>query len=83
VLIEQLTGALPAAPSDGLREASLEGHLENERKPDSRELGLGRDEPRRAAGGAKGVPFADDFQARMAYQTLRAVALERERGPLK
>ena len=42
--------------------------------------GPARDAPRRTASTASAAPFADDFQARLAYQTLRAVAIDRERA---
>jgi carboxyl-terminal processing protease len=65
------------AQADVLNEASLEGHLASENtaqtRATERERSLPRDPDLRAARG----PFADDFQANMAYQTLRAVALDR------
>lgn len=80
VVLEQM-----AAPERNVKreisEASLEGHLENEGKPVPADKGLRRGEPRRAASGPSGaLPFEADFQARMAYQTLRAIALDRERS---
>jgi len=77
VTIEQV---LPRA-EDGTgaySEASLEGHLENEAV---REQGAGsatRGSVRRGQAGKSAAPFSDDFQARLAYQTLRAIALDRE-----
>ena len=64
----------------GMSEASLEGHLENERDAQPERQGPARDAPRRTASTASAAPFADDFQARLAYQTLRAVAIDRERA---
>jgi hypothetical protein len=56
----------------------LEGHLENEaqreRSPDA-----ARDSERRVGSGKSAAPFNDDFQLRLAYQTLRAISLDRER----
>lgn len=67
-----------------LSEASLEGHLENEGTLKPADAGPGRSEPRRAPSAPSGLtPFESDFQARMAYQTLRAIALDRERKPSK
>ena len=59
----------------------LEGHLENESAVQGRERVACR-ATRRAepAAGKSASPFADDFQARMAYQTLRAITLDREHG---
>lgn len=63
----------------GVSEATLEGHLENEGlSPAIDRPTLTREEPRRTGEGSEGDPFADDLQARMAYQTLRAIALDRE-----
>jgi carboxyl-terminal processing protease len=82
VTIEQ--SATPAREAgESFSEASLEGHLENEARSDSKATGPQRDEPRRGRSGSAGLPFATDFQARMAYQTLRAVALDREHKKAK
>jgi len=59
-----------------LREASLEGHLD-ERTPTGDEPPP-RDEPRAEAGEEQPL-FADDHQARMGYQTLRAIVADRTR----
>jgi len=76
--------AIEQAPSpaltggSGFSEASLEGHLENELRV-HREAGTSsRSAPRRSGTEQAPVPFADDFQARLAHQTLRAIALDRE-----
>jgi len=80
VVIEQIADPAPGARSSGFSEASLEGHLENDenRKVD-KPKGAQRDEPRRIAT-ARDTPFLGDFQARMAYQTLRAIAVDRQRA---
>jgi carboxyl-terminal processing protease len=76
VVVEQ--GASPAVDRAGFSEASLEGHLENEGAP-AKGAGSGeRDQPRRGGTKAAAVQFADDLQARLAHQTLRAVVLDRE-----
>jgi carboxyl-terminal processing protease len=75
VAIEQLRQA--AASADVLNEASLEGHLASEQGAAPRPAARERSAPREAdPRGARG-PFADDFQANMAYQTLRALTLDR------
>lgn len=80
VVIEQ--AASPALErATGLSEASLEGHLESETEAVREKPTPGRSEPRREATGASAAAFSDDFQARLAYQTLRAIALDRERQP--
>jgi hypothetical protein len=56
----------------------LEGHLENESGPRGKGTPEGRATPRREGVGQNAAPFADDLQARLAYQTLRAIALDRE-----
>ena len=76
VLIEQ--NAAPQADAAGISEASLEGHLENEGSAPAGERGPARNEPRRAGEKIVSDAFADDVQARMAYQTLRAIAFDRE-----
>lgn len=79
VVIEQMATP-PRKPARDLSEASLEGHLENEGSAKPPDHGPGRSEPRRAPVPVSGVvPFEADFQARMAYQTLRAIALDRAR----
>ncbi len=83
VVIEQMAAPAPRSPDDGVSEASLEGHLENERDRSREVLSLDRAEPRRMPDGASDAPFAQDFQAQMAYQTLRAIALDREQKQRK
>jgi len=79
VTIEQLaTNA--SGPSAGLSEATLEGHLENESAVQDASGSVPRNTPRRTGAGKSASPFADDFQARLAYQTLRAVTIDREHG---
>lgn len=78
VAIEQMASAREAQ-HDAFSEASLEGHLENESGAGTDSKSVLRNEARRGGSGGKGAAFADDFQARMAYQTLRAIALDRER----
>ena len=78
VAIDQL-GALPSSSAaTGLSEASLEGHLENESSAQDQAPTLPRTSPRRAATGKTAPAFADDLQAMFAYQTLRAITLDRE-----
>ncbi|MET0339814.1 MAG: S41 family peptidase [Polyangiales bacterium] len=65
----------------GVSEASLERHLENEGAPAApAPTTSDRATPRRAPAVGKVASFTDDFQARLAYQTLRAIALDRERA---
>jgi carboxyl-terminal processing protease len=78
VAIAQVAAAPQHSKEDAFSEASLEGHLKNERDPSQQSLDSRRSEPRRMPDGASGSPFAEDFQAQMAYQTLRAIALDRE-----
>jgi carboxyl-terminal processing protease len=78
VVIEQVATPPKNPKDDSFSEASLEGHLKNESDPSKEGQAVRRSEPRRAPDGTSGTPFADDFQARMAYQTLRAIALDRE-----
>jgi carboxyl-terminal processing protease len=82
VLIEQ--GEMPRTGDvQGLSEASLEGHLAGEQAPESKAAESAR-EQRRVAGHASAGrgPFSDDLQANLAYQTLRAVSLDRrQRAP--
>jgi carboxyl-terminal processing protease len=66
----------------GVSEATLEGHLENELKGgDPAANANDRSAPRRAGVESARQPFAEDFQANMAYQALRAIALDREHKP--
>lgn len=59
-----------------LREASLEGHLDEREAPSDRTPP--REEPRAEAGDEQPI-FASDHQARMGYQTLRAIVTDRAR----
>ncbi|MDB4971994.1 MAG: Carboxyl-terminal protease [Myxococcaceae bacterium] len=77
VLIDQLS-APASGPAAGQSEATLEGHLENESAASEGSTSLPRNAPRRVAAGKNAQPFADDVQARFAYQTLRAITLDRE-----
>lgn len=79
VVIEQAASGAKGAREPDFSEASLEGHLENEGSGVHEQATPARDAPRRTAGVGTGTPFADDFQARLAYQTLRAIAIDRER----
>ena len=79
VAIEQLS-APAASAAAALSEATLEGHLENEGAAEDGSSSLPRAAPRRAGAGKSAPAFADDLQARFAYQTLRAVTLDRERA---
>jgi carboxyl-terminal processing protease len=79
VAIEQVASSA-SGPSAGLSEATLEGHLENESAVQDASGVQPRSAPRRAGAGKSAAPFADDFQARLAYQTLRAITLDREHG---
>ncbi len=77
VVIEQ--AASPAIDRGAsLSEASLEGHLENELAPTGETQAPSRSARRDRAAAEGDAAFADDFQARLAYQTLRAIALDRE-----
>jgi carboxyl-terminal processing protease len=80
ITIEQIEDA-PEGSEAGLSEASLDRHLENESGGGRGAAPNSRDERRRTASGVAGRPFADDVQARMAYQTLRAITFDRERAP--
>jgi carboxyl-terminal processing protease len=79
VVIEQVSSSANG-PSAGLSEATLEGHLENESAVQDANAALPRGAPRRAGVGKSAAAFGDDFQARLAYQTLRAITLDREHG---
>jgi carboxyl-terminal processing protease len=61
-----------------LNEASLEGHLASENELAAL-AARDRTSPRVADTRAARGPFVDDLQANLAYQTLRALALERAR----
>lgn len=77
VLIEQ--GEMPAqGGSAGLSEASLEGHLLGEQPSEPAAPGHARQERRADPKSAGKGPFSDDLQANLAYQTLRAVGLDRQ-----
>jgi carboxyl-terminal processing protease len=79
VVIEQAAAPKQAGKA-GFSEASLEGHLENEGGTSAPGTGVSgeRAEPRRVGSEPGQLPFADDFQAGMAYQTLKAIAFDRE-----
>jgi carboxyl-terminal processing protease len=65
----------------GLSEASLEGHLTAESQTEAVELERNKRRGRAEQPTSRG-PFLDDFQANTAYQTLRAVSLDRaQRAP--
>lgn len=67
-----------------IREETLEGHLTSgQESPRPAVVEPPRDAPRRgpATGAESGDPFADDFQARMAYQALRAIVVAAEGRP--
>jgi carboxyl-terminal processing protease len=76
MLIEQIDEqALESAlRTEVIREETLEGHLGSEEAP-AVAPGPSRDELRRegSATPSEDDPFADDYQARMAYQALRAL----------
>ena len=88
VLVEQfdaatLVTARGASARDALSEASLERHLVNDGAGPvalAPTTPLARDEVRSGAqpSAVAGEPFADDFQARMAYQALRAILASRQ-----
>ena len=78
VMIDQVADGVMADAGAGVSEASLEGHLQNDSTKVSPVAPVGRAEPRREAG-ERGPAFQGDFQARMAYQTLRAIAVDRAR----
>jgi carboxyl-terminal processing protease len=64
-----------------LSEATLEGHLasESQKASAASDRGSRREHPDQRAARS---PFVDDFQANSAYQTLRAISLDRaQRGP--
>ncbi len=79
VMIDQIADAVANPGRAGVSEASLEGHLQNDASKAPSATPQERSEPRRQAVEA-GVPFAGDFQARMAYQTLRAIGADRQRA---
>jgi carboxyl-terminal processing protease len=85
VVVEQVdTDALREAGQSRLqiREESLEGHLSGETGAESASTPEPpRDVPRTGPVGDAdpGAPFPDDFQARMAHQTLRALIVQRGR----
>jgi carboxyl-terminal processing protease len=81
VRIEQ--AELPRASAAELSEASLEGHLASETQKAEAELGRASRRERAERSASRG-PFPDDFQANTAYQTLRAVSLDRaQRAPAR
>jgi carboxyl-terminal processing protease len=72
-----------AEGASGLSEASLEGHLASEGQGDTPTSEHERTEADRASRRERASkrntrgPFPDDFQATIAYQTLRAISLDR------
>jgi carboxyl-terminal processing protease len=82
VVVEQIdTAALAGARigADPLREESLSQHLQSERgvAPAATPADRGARAPAAAAARSSEDPFADDFQARMAHQVLRALIASR------
>jgi carboxyl-terminal processing protease len=80
---------LSADGASGLSEASLEGHLASEARADTLASGQDRSESDRGSRRERATkrttrgPFPDDFQASIAYQTLRAISLDRSlRAPV-
>ncbi|MFW5920641.1 MAG: S41 family peptidase [Polyangiales bacterium] len=83
MVVQQLDAELvdEAMGRDELREVGLDGHLEGGAENGGETRKPARDQPR-AERGASATPFPDDFQARMAYQALRALISGKERrGP--
>lgn len=81
VQIEQVR--TPAAQQGStLSEAALEGHLESERKAETGATTT-REQPHVPSSSATDSAFGSDFQAHMAYQTLRAVSFDRGTRPAK
>jgi carboxyl-terminal processing protease len=78
VLIEQVETPSANAARE-LSEASLEGHLEGELNAGQGAPTPGREAPRVQPASVARGPFSDDVQANLAYQTLRAVSLDRQR----
>jgi carboxyl-terminal processing protease len=74
VRIEQ--AELSRASAAELNEASLEGHLASETQKAESEIARSSRRERADRGASRG-PFLDDFQADTAYQTLRAISLDR------
>jgi carboxyl-terminal processing protease len=81
VVIEQLES--PALSGvRALNEASLERHLAEESTAGEKRPQPARDAPRAEPGPGTHGPFSDDLQANLAYQTLRAIRLDRrQRAP--
>ncbi|MEM9192241.1 MAG: S41 family peptidase [Myxococcota bacterium] len=81
LVVEQLSPqAIERARLGGenqLRESSLENHLDGEDGPSGDETP--RNTPRDEGTGDERPPFADDHQARMAYQALQAIVTDRGR----
>ena len=81
VLVEQLSPAalrqMRIESDDQPNEAALQRHLEQPNEASTSERPSR--EALREDGGETGVPFADDYQARMALQTLRAIVVDRGR----
>lgn len=79
VTIDQIADGVGGPAAAGISEASLERHLQNDATKTPSGTPNVRAEPRRV-GADRGEPFQGDFQARMAYQTLRAIAVDRGRA---
>jgi carboxyl-terminal processing protease len=62
-----------AAARTQFREETLEGHLDAEGEDSQGSTAPSREQPRTDADGSDAAPFPDDYQARMAYQTLVAI----------
>lgn len=84
MMVEQLDAEVLAEARQGrteIHEASLEGHLSSGQEPPERPSTTPeRGQARTGVDGATEAtpPFADDYQARMAHQALRAIIVTRE-----
>lgn len=79
VLVEQVSAdALRAAAASGadVREATLEGHLEPSGAVAAPSPTAARNAPRETPTQPLALPFADDYQARMALQVVSALATQ-------
>lgn len=83
VVVAQLSPTAVAAArlesEEQLREASLSRHLEGDGAAPEAGNVLQREEAREGATEEDRPPFSDDYQARMAHQTLRAIIADRTR----
>jgi carboxyl-terminal processing protease len=76
VIVEQLDAKVLAAAAEGrddIREATLEGHLVGQQQDSGAVDGRAARSSARVAARSAGLPFADDFQARTAYQMLQVL----------